>query len=113
MGSAARTGNTTRAVLHDRARPEAFAPCQCRLARCTAKYPARCGPDLYPGKPEEAVPIGHITNGVHVPTWLAPQMFRLYDRHFGPAGMTAAGDPRSGKESTKSTTASSGKRTSA
>ncbi len=38
---------------------------------------------LYPGKPEDAVPIGHITNGVHVPTWLAPQMFRLYDRHFG------------------------------
>jgi starch phosphorylase len=38
---------------------------------------------LYPGKSEEEVPIGHITNGVHVPTWLAPQMFRLYDRHFG------------------------------
>jgi starch phosphorylase len=38
---------------------------------------------LYPGRAEEAVPIGHITNGVHVPTWLAPQMFRLYDRHLG------------------------------
>src|SRR6202451_1205200 len=38
---------------------------------------------LYPGKSEDAVPIGHITNGVHVPTWLAPQMFRLYDRHLG------------------------------
>ena len=38
---------------------------------------------LYPGKPEDAVPIGHITNGVHVPSWLAPQMFRLYDRHLG------------------------------
>jgi starch phosphorylase len=38
---------------------------------------------LYPGKPEDAVPIGHITNGVHVPSWLAPQMSRLYDRHLG------------------------------
>jgi starch phosphorylase len=38
---------------------------------------------LYPGRPEDAVPIGHITNGVHVPTWLAPQMYRLYDRHLG------------------------------
>jgi len=38
---------------------------------------------LYPGKAEDAVPIGHITNGVHVPSWLAPQMFRLYDRHLG------------------------------
>ncbi len=32
---------------------------------------------------EETVPIGHITNGVHVPSWLAPQMYRLYDRHLG------------------------------
>jgi starch phosphorylase len=38
---------------------------------------------LYPGKPKDEVPIGHITNGVHVPSWLAPQMFRLYDRHLG------------------------------
>jgi starch phosphorylase len=38
---------------------------------------------LYPGKAEDEVPIGHITNGVHVPSWLAPQMFRLYDRHLG------------------------------
>jgi glycogen phosphorylase len=39
--------------------------------------------NLYPGKPEDSVPIGHITNGVHVPSWLAPQMCRLYDRHLG------------------------------
>jgi starch phosphorylase len=38
---------------------------------------------LYPNRPEDAVPIGHITNGVHVPSWLAPQMCRLYDRHLG------------------------------
>ncbi len=39
---------------------------------------------LFPGKSDDAVPIGHITNGVHVPSWLAPQMFRLYDRHLSP-----------------------------
>jgi starch phosphorylase len=38
---------------------------------------------LYPSRNEDAVPIGHITNGVHVPSWLAPQMCRLYDRHLG------------------------------
>jgi glycogen phosphorylase len=38
---------------------------------------------LRPGKPEDEVAIGHITNGVHVPSWLSPQMFRLYDRHLG------------------------------
>ena len=38
---------------------------------------------LFRNKMEDDVPIGHITNGVHVPSWLAPQMFRLYDRHLG------------------------------
>ncbi|HYR84805.1 MAG TPA: alpha-glucan family phosphorylase [Terriglobia bacterium] len=49
---------------------------------------------LYPGKSEDAVPISHITNGVHVPTWLAPQMFRLYDRHFGAGWHEHSGDQR-------------------
>ena len=48
---------------------------------------------LYPGRPEDAVPIGHITNGVHVPTWLAPQMFRLYDRHLGTGWHERSDDP--------------------
>src|SRR5262249_40092509 len=34
---------------------------------------------LFPGRPEESVPIGHITNGVHVHTWLASPMRHLYD----------------------------------
>jgi starch phosphorylase len=38
---------------------------------------------LFKDKLEDDVPIGHITNGVHVPSWLAPEMFRLYDRHLG------------------------------
>ena len=38
---------------------------------------------LYPNLTEENVPIGHITNGVHVQTWVAPQMSLLFDRHLG------------------------------
>src|SRR5712671_2286414 len=49
---------------------------------------------LYPGKPAEAVPIRHITNGVHVPSWLAPQMFRLYDRHLGTGWHEHGGEPQ-------------------
>ena len=30
--------------------------------------------NLWPGRPEEEIPIGHITNGVHIPSWLAQQM---------------------------------------
>ncbi|MES1254866.1 MAG: alpha-glucan family phosphorylase [Acidobacteriota bacterium] len=47
---------------------------------------------LFPGAGEERVPIGHITNGVHVNTWLAPQMRQVYDRHFGPDWPHRAGD---------------------
>jgi len=38
-------------------------------------------------------PIGHITNGVHVHTWLAPQMRQVYDRHLGPDWPARAGEP--------------------
>ena len=53
---------------------------------------------LYPGKPEDAVPIGHITNGVHVPSWLAPQMCRLYDRHLGVGWQSNSGEAKTWEE---------------
>lgn len=37
---------------------------------------------MWPERAEEEVPIGHITNGVHVHSWLAHQMWQLYDKHF-------------------------------
>jgi glycogen phosphorylase len=49
---------------------------------------------LYPGRTEDAVPIGHITNGVHVPSWLAPQMSRLFDRHLGIGWRQQSGESR-------------------
>jgi starch phosphorylase len=48
---------------------------------------------LFRGVTEEQVPIGHITNGVHVHTWLAPQMRQVYDRHFGPDWPQRSGEP--------------------
>jgi starch phosphorylase len=38
---------------------------------------------LYPGRREEEVPIGHITNGVHVRTWLAGDMQHLIAHYLG------------------------------
>jgi glycogen phosphorylase len=49
---------------------------------------------LSPDNSEETVPIGHITNGVHVPSWLAPQMYRLYDRHLGTNWHEHSSEPR-------------------
>ena len=34
---------------------------------------------LWPNRPEEEVPIGHVTNGIHVLSWLAPSMKRIFD----------------------------------
>lgn len=39
--------------------------------------------NLWPWRVEEEVPIGHITNGVHVSTWLAQPMRQMYDRYLG------------------------------
>jgi starch phosphorylase len=39
---------------------------------------------LWPHHREDEVPVGHITNGVHARTWLAPAMQDLYSRHVGP-----------------------------
>jgi len=38
---------------------------------------------LYPGRAPEGVPITHVTNGVHLPTWLGAPLRALLDRHLG------------------------------
>ena len=48
---------------------------------------------MWPDRAEEEVPIGHITNGVHVPSWLAWQMGQLYDRHFPAGWVPKIGEP--------------------
>ncbi len=48
---------------------------------------------LWPWRVEEEIPIGHITNGVHVPSWLAWQMQQLYDRNFPVDWLHRMGEP--------------------
>src|SRR5512137_507356 len=38
---------------------------------------------VWPGRDEQEVPIGHITNGIHIRSWLALSMNRLFDRYLG------------------------------
>ena len=40
---------------------------------------------LWPQTPADEVPIGYVTNGVHLETWLGPEMAALLDRTL-PAG---------------------------
>ena len=44
----------------------------------------------WPMVPEGEVPIGHVTNGVHMPTWCAAPLKRLLTRYLGPRWREAA-----------------------
>ncbi len=48
---------------------------------------------LWPHMPEEKVPIGHITNGVHVPSWMAWQINTLFERHLAKTWSEESIDP--------------------
>ncbi|MEW6002678.1 MAG: alpha-glucan family phosphorylase [Nitrospirota bacterium] len=39
---------------------------------------------LWPDLPEDKIPIDHITNGIHVPTWIEPKIELLFNRYLGP-----------------------------
>jgi starch phosphorylase len=37
--------------------------------------------NIWPGRSAAELPIGHITNGVHVPTWVSTEMQQLYSKY--------------------------------
>ena len=39
---------------------------------------------VWPGRPEDEVPITHITNGVHIPSWISIENSLLFERYLGP-----------------------------
>jgi starch phosphorylase len=41
-----------------------------------------CAP-LWAGRASESVPVGHVTNGVHLATWMANPIMQLLDEHLG------------------------------
>lgn len=49
--------------------------------------------DLWPTRPWETVPIGHVTNGVHLQTWMAAPVMDLLDQHLGPGWADRIDDP--------------------
>jgi starch phosphorylase len=53
------------------------------VSRLHGEVSRRMWNGVWPELAEEQVPIGHITNGVHLPTWIASPMERLYDEWIG------------------------------
>ena len=51
-------------------------------------------PTLWPDKAVNDVPITHITNGVHLPTWLANEFVELFDGYLGKDWLSNHDDPQ-------------------
>ncbi len=47
---------------------------------------------LWPNLPKDEIPIGHITNGVHISSWLSSEMKQMFDRYLGPRWRDEPGD---------------------
>jgi len=39
---------------------------------------------IWPGRPEDEIPISHVTNGMHVSTFISQEIWPLFERYLGP-----------------------------
>jgi starch phosphorylase len=49
--------------------------------------------DLWPDRPADEIPIGHVTNGVHLGSWMARTVRELLTEHLGPDWEAHQDDP--------------------
>ena len=48
---------------------------------------------LWPTRPVDEVPITHITNGVHISSWLSQELIQVFDKYLGPQWRQHPTDP--------------------
>ena len=84
----------------DQVEPPGLTPLALRLSRHVNGVSRRHGEvaramwqPLFGRATAEEVPIGHVTNGVHLPTFMAPPVRRLLDAHLGAGWAAHASDP--------------------
>ena len=53
------------------------------VSRLHGEVSRRMWQSVFPEGPVEAVPIAAITNGIHVPTWLAGEMRQVFNKYLG------------------------------
>jgi len=57
---------------------------QCNaVSELHGKVTRRMWHGLWPDRPEGKVPISYITNGIHMPTWIALEARQLFDKYLG------------------------------
>ena len=49
---------------------------------------------LWPDVEEDEVSISHVTNGIHVPTWVAPELGQVYEKYLGKDWLQKHDDPK-------------------
>ncbi len=79
LGRTGRTGDfsmTIFALKHSRFRNG--------VSRLHGKVSRSIWKDVWPGLPEDEIPIDHVTNGVHIDTWMSDEMTRILNRYIGP-----------------------------
>jgi len=54
------------------------------VSRLHGKVSREMWKGIWSDVPSDDVPINHVTNGIHVRSWLSDEMARLYDRYLGP-----------------------------
>jgi len=54
------------------------------VSRLHGKVARKMWLHLWPGRAEDEIPIRHISNGVHISSWLSADNVILYDRYLGP-----------------------------
>jgi starch phosphorylase len=64
------------------------------VSRRHGEVARRMWASLWPERSLEEIPIGHVTNGVHVPTWVGAAMRELLDRHLGEDWFARTDDPQ-------------------
>jgi starch phosphorylase len=63
------------------------------VSKLHSKVCRRMWQSLWPEVKEDDVPITSVTNGVHIPTWLAPDMRNLYRKYLGKDWREKQDDP--------------------
>ncbi len=54
------------------------------VSRLHGKVARNMWTNVWRNIPEDEVPIGSVTNGIHIPTWISKDLSMLFDRYLGP-----------------------------
>ena len=54
------------------------------VSQLHGKVARRMWSHVWPERPEDEVPITHVTNGIHLTSWISPEISQLFEQYLGP-----------------------------